>query len=196
MIRVILSLTLFFCLSSLLAQEPNTFEEETDTTIIISEPRPELFVEISNLNPRKAAFRSAILPGLGQIYNKQYWKLPFIIGGGAVIGHYIRYQDRLYRSFRSAWLALNDTDPDTENEFTSLSEAAIERNAMKLRRDRDYLMIIGGLFYLLQIADANIAAHLHEFQINKELSLKIRPAIHPTNLISQSLGLNLSLKFK
>lgn len=177
-------------------QEPETVLQAGDTAIVFSDSRPELFTELSDLNPKKAAFLSAVLPGMGQVYNRQYWKLPFVIGGGVAIGHYIRYQDRLYRSFRSAWLAENDIYSNTNSAFGTLSNETLERNAEKLRRDRDYLMIIGALFYLLQIADAHISAHLYEFQINQELSMNVSPAIQPTALISRSLGLSISLNFK
>lgn len=170
--------------------------DTTETSLVFQDNRPELFTEISDLNPKKAAFLSAVLPGMGQVYNRQYWKLPFVYGGAVIIGHYIRYQDRLYRSFRSAWIAQNDLDPNTINPFTNVSSVILERSADQLRRDRDYLMIIGGLFYLLQIADAHISAHLHEFAINDELSMNIGPSIQPSALISRSLGVSVSLNFK
>lgn len=170
--------------------------DTTETSLVFQDNRPELFTEISDLNPKKAAFLSAVLPGMGQVYNRQYWKLPFVYGGAVIIGHYIRYQDRLYRSFRSAWIAQNDLDPNTINPFTNVSSDILERSADQLRRDRDYLMIIGGLFYLLQIADAHISAHLHEFAINDELSMNIGPSIQPSALISRSLGVSVSLNFK
>lgn len=181
------------------------FTQKSDTTriddrsVLVSEDRVELFTELSDLDPQKAAFRSAVLPGLGQVYNRQYWKLPFVYGGAVIIGHYIKYQDRLYKSFRSAYLAKTDLDPTNDpvtGPFAVASTDIILRNADQLRRDRDYLMIIGGLFYLLQIADAHISAHLHEFQINEDLSLNIAPSIQPTALISRSVGFSISLNIK
>lgn len=169
-----------------------------DTSILIQDDHIELFTEISDLNPKKAAFLSAVLPGMGQVYNRQYWKLPFVYGGALIIGHYIRYQDRLYNSFRSAWIAKSDSNPLNEptGAYANISTDLLERNAEQLRRDRDYLMIIGGLFYLLQIADAHISAHLHEFQINDELSMNIGPSIQPSALISRSVGVSVSLNFR
>lgn len=166
-----------------------------DTLIHIDKDQHvELFTEMSDLNPKRAAMLSAVLPGLGQVYNRQYWKVPLIYGGALMIGHYIRYQDRLYNSFRSAYFAATDSDPNTINPYPVSSDLLL-RNAEQLRRDRDYLMIIGGLFYLLQIADAHISAHLHEFQINDALSLDIQPAIQPSALISRSVGVSFSLRF-
>ena len=185
------------------AQEADPLPAERDTTYInpnlsLVNDRIELFTEMSDLNPKKSAFLSAVLPGMGQVYNRQYWKLPLIIGGGLIIGHYIKYQDRLYNSFRSAFIANNDQDPNNNatGVLSGVSQEILERNADQLRRNRDYLMIIGGLFYLLQIADANISAHLHEFQVNDELSMNISPSIQPSGLISRSVGLSISLNFK
>jgi hypothetical protein len=101
----------------------------------------------------------------------------------------------LYTSFRSAYFAATDLDPNTLNPYAPVSSDVLLSNAEQLRRDRDYLMIIGGLFYLLQIADAHISAHLHEFQINDALSLDIQPAIQPSALISRSVGVSFSLRF-
>lgn len=195
MIRRVFVLLIFLVLTHV------TFSQEvpsdtTKTSLVFQNNRPELFTEISDLNPKKAAFLSAVLPGMGQVYNKQYWKLPFIYGGAVIIGHYVRYQDRLYRNFRSAWIAQNDADPNTVSPYTNVSSDILERSADQLRRDRDYLMIIGGLFYLLQIADAHISAHLHEFTINEDLSMNIGPSIQPSALISRSVGVSVSLNFK
>ncbi|MEQ9229809.1 MAG: DUF5683 domain-containing protein [Cyclobacteriaceae bacterium] len=175
---------------------PPVVVQTPDTSISIRNQHIELFVEKSTLDPKKSALLSAVLPGMGQVYNKQYWKLPIIYGGAVIIGHYIRYQDRLYRSFKSAYLAEVDLAGNTTNPYPSASLELLERNADQLRRDRDYLMIIGGLFYLLQIVDAHVSAHLHEFQINPDLSMNVQPAIQPTGLSSRSVGLSLSLKFK
>ncbi|NNE54457.1 MAG: hypothetical protein HKN32_00455 [Flavobacteriales bacterium] len=170
--------------------------DTTETSVVVQNNKVELFTEMSTLNPKKAAFLSAVLPGMGQVYNKQYWKLPFIYGGAVIIGHYVKYQDRLYRSFRSAWIAQNDADPNTVSPYGDVSSEILERSADQIRRDRDYLMIIGGLFYLLQIADAHISAHLHEFTINDDLSMNIGPSIQPSALISRSVGVSISLNFK
>ena len=180
---------------SLKVVTPKPPKPRKDSLIAIDKDQHiELFTEMSTLNPKRAAVLSAVLPGLGQVYNKQYWKVPLIYGGAIMIGHYIRYQDRLYNSFRSAYFAETDLDPGTVNPYPVSSDVLLS-NAEQLRRDRDYLMIIGGIFYLLQIVDAHVSAHLHEFQINDALSLDIQPAIQPSALISRSVGVSFSLRF-
>ena len=196
MIRTALTCLSILSLStSLFAQNPEDQILSTVDSILHDDDHIEIFTELSVLNPKKSALLSAALPGLGQIYNKQYWKVPFILGGAVMLGHYIRYQDRLYNSFRSALIAESDADPRTINPFTGLNAEILEANVDQLRRDRDYLMIMGALFYLLNIVDAHVSAHLHEFQINDELSMDIKPAFQPSALISRSIGISFSLKF-
>ena len=75
--------------------------------------------KIKIFNPKKASRLSAILPGLGQVYNKQYWKVPVIYGGYAVIGHYIKFNNQMYHDFKNA-LTL-EVDELTLNTYTNFS---------------------------------------------------------------------------
>ena len=180
---------------ALTAQEPDETVGEVFDSLAFDEDHIELFTELSDLNPKRAAILSAVLPGLGQVYNRQYWKVPLIIGGGVMLGHYIKYHDRLYNSFRSALIAESDADARTVNPYFGLNTETLQANVDQLRRDRDYLMIMTTFFYLLNIVDAHISAHLHEFQINDALSMDIRPAIQQSTLISRSVGISFSFKF-
>lgn len=152
---------------------------------------------VSELDPNKAALLSAVLPGLGQAYNNQYWKLPFIYGGGIIIGQYIKYNHQLYNEFRNTLIAEADSDPGTVNPYQQFFGAtSLTRNRDAFRRNRDFLIIIGAAFYLLNIVDAHVSAHLHEFEVNDNLSLKVSPSIQSSPVFSQSLGLSLSLSIK
>jgi len=196
MIRVVLFSFFILALGVyLFAQDPEVTVGEAFDSLAYDEEHIEIFTELSTLNPNRAALLSAVLPGLGQVYNKQYWKVPLVIGGAVMLGHYIRYQDRLYNSFRSSLIAESDADPRTVNAFSPLNAETLEANVNQLRRDRDYLMIMTALFYMLNIVDAHISAHLHEFQINDALSMDIQPAIQSSALNSRSVGISFSLKF-
>ena len=83
---------------------------------------------IKIFNPKKATRLSAIVPGLGQIYNKQYWKIPVIYGGYAVIGHYIKFNNDMYHEFKSALTYELDDDASTINPFPNFSRSSLERN--------------------------------------------------------------------
>jgi hypothetical protein len=167
-------------------------------TIMISDsllssdiPGLESFQSKSKLNPERAGLLSAILPGAGQVYNKQFWKLPIIYGGAIAFGHFIKYNNDKYNDFRNAYVAkiLNEEDVFPRS-FTS---SALELNALYFKRNRDYLIILGAAFYLLQIVDAHVAAHLIEFEINDDLSMV--PTYQPREqYFTQNLGLSLVLK--
>ena len=154
----------------------------------------ETFVSISEIDPNRASLYAAVLPGMGQVYNKQSWKLPFVYGGFMLFGHYINDRHQLYTAFRNAYLAETDGDPNTVNPFGSRFGASsiLQRNAEKMRRDRDYLMILGTLYYLLTIVDAHIAAHLSEFNVNDDLSFQVQPTMYNGNqYTAQNVGISL-----
>jgi hypothetical protein len=173
------------------------FTDSYDSTFIENMDVVDEFQSVSEQDPNKAAVLSAILPGLGQAYNKQFWKIPIIYGGTIIIGHYISYNHQLYHEFRSAVTAAVDNSAITVNYYDdSFSTETAIRNRDKFRRDRDFLMIMGGVFYLLNIVDAHVSAHLKEFDINDNLSLNIQPSIQTTPLFSQSFGFTIALNIK
>jgi hypothetical protein len=154
----------------------------------------ETFQSVSTLDPNKAALYAAVFPGLGQIYNRQYYKLPIVYGGLMIFGHYINNRHVLYNAFRNAWIAETDNDPNTINPFLERfgSASTLERNAEQLRRDRDNLMIFGILFYLISVVEAHIAAHLIEFDVNEDLSFDVQPATYTGDrYTAQNIGISL-----
>lgn len=172
-------------------------QKSTSDSLFLVRDDIETIETYSQLDPNKAALLSAVLPGLGQAYNNQYWKVPIIYGGGLLIGHYIAYNHRIYNEFRNALIAEVDGNSNTINPYAGrFGDDALQRNRDAFRRNRDLLIVIAGAFYLLNIVDANVSAHLHEFDINENLSLKVSPSIEPTPLFSQAVGLSVSLSFK
>lgn len=141
---------------------------------------------INPLAPSKAAFYSAVLPGLGQIYNKRYWKVPIVY---AVIGtgvYAYLWNDERYNAYRSAfkrrqagftddefWDARNPGGeiPDTPDLSTDALQDAQER----FQRDRDLSLLVTIAMYALNVVDANVDAHLKQFNIDDDLSLDMRP---------------------
>lgn len=178
------------------AQTDTIIRADRDTTIISSTvPGIETFQSKSKLDPDKAALYAAVFPGLGQMYNKQYWKLPIVYGGAIIIGHYIKYNNDFYNAFRNAYLAETDNDPNTINPYDQFSEQSLQLNAERFKRNRDFMMIMGVVYYIIQIVDAHVSAHLIEFDINDDLAM--RPAYYPreqyfTQNIGMSLVFNLS----
>lgn len=165
-----------------------------DSTFVKAEEDAELFEEISQLNPQRAALLSAILPGMGQVYNKQYWKVPIVLAGVLTFGHFINYNNKVYHGLRNAALL---TAKGLTNPYQSIisTEASLVRGRDVFRRNRDFLIILGSAFYILQIVDAHVSAHLEEFKINDKLAFGIEPSIQSTPLLSQAVGVSFVLKF-
>lgn len=151
--------------------------------------------ELSTVDPNKATMLSALLPGLGQAYNRQIWKAPIYYGAFVAIGHLIYTNDRLYNVFRQALFAEIDQDPTTVNPFNRFTETSLRRNADNFRRNRDFMIIVATLVYFLNIADAHIGAHLREFDINDELAIKYNPTIGNSGGYAYAgVGLTISLR--
>lgn len=158
-------------------------------------------VRIRKIEPRKALLYSAVFPGLGQIYNHKYWKVPIIYGiGGAVIYTYF-YNQKLYDELRNAYTEVYymDTPPSTY-EFRgriiySDVEGVLYRSMDNARTDRDYSVVGIAALYFLNIIDAMIDAHFYEYDVSDDLTLKLEPSLINDNAFACTMGLKLSIKF-
>ena len=147
-------------------------------------------------NPGTATLRSLILPGWGQAYNREYWKIPIVYGAiGAMAGIFI-YNNTWYKRTRDAYdLRVNSPNsPDTANIHERLkpfrpSDLVIFRNSF--RRDRDYSTLYFLLVWGLNVADATVFGHLRQFDVSEDLSLKINPVLR-----LNSPGFSLVLQYK
>ena len=146
------------------------------------------------LTPSKAAFYSAIVPGLGQIYTGKYWKVPIIYIGLGTSGYFYFYQTKQMNSFRDIYKRriAGYTDDKYANRILQNDQLIQGMNFHKRYRDLAVLYFMG--FYLLNILDANVGAHLMQFNVNDQLTL--RPQIEP-NLLNTDMnyGLTLNIKF-
>lgn len=129
------------------------------------------FKEYNPLAPAKAAFFSAIFPGLGQIYNGSYWKLPIVYGAlGTSVYFYIE-NDKQYNRYRDAYKRRLAGYNDDEFQDRLDNDALI--NAQKhFRRNKEISILVTAAFYILNIVDANVDAHLQQFNVSNDLSMK------------------------
>lgn len=147
-------------------------------------------------SPNKAALFSAIIPGLGQAYNKKYWKMPIVY---ATIGTTLYFgisSQRNFNKYREAYRLRLDNDPNTIDEFDGiLSDSGIEGNIDFYQRNRDLSFILAGLFYVLNIVDAAVDAHLFHFPKNDNLSFNLQPNLELTqnNQVSKGFKLVINL---
>ena len=139
------------------------------------------------ISPHKASVLSAIMPGLGQAYNKQYWKLPIIYGGGVCFFYAIKNNYNSYTDYRDAYNAEVDNDPSTINPHPQYDQNALALFRDSYRRNLDLSIIGATLIYLLNIVDANVNAHLYYFRINKDLELSWHPSLSSEKLLSLNL---------
>lgn len=148
---------------------------------------------IDPLAPSKAAFYSAILPGLGQAYNKKYWKIPIVYGGLAIGYYFYNDNNNYYNEFRDIYK--RRLEGYTDDKYYGIYSDNVLINAQRTyQRNRDIsLMVMIGV-YVLNIIDANVDAHLIQFNVNENLSL--RPDININDITKkQNLGLVLNYKF-
>ncbi|HEU4496941.1 MAG TPA: DUF5683 domain-containing protein [Flavobacterium sp.] len=148
--------------------------------------------EINPLAPAKAAFYSAILPGLGQAYNKKYWKIPIVYGAlGTGIGIYA-YNNKNYRTYRDEYK--RRLAGGGEEKYKYLSDSQLISAQRQFQKNRDLSLIVTVGIYILNIIDANVDAHLLQFNVNDNLSL--RPDLYQEDWSGkQNLGLSLNYKF-
>ena len=143
-------------------------------------------------SPKKAAMYSAILPGLGQAYNKKIWKIPFIYAGFGGIGYFIGWNNKNYKIIRLAYSDLTDLDDLTNShldldasqyyDLNNSSEkdkfkTALNKQQDYYRRNRDLLVISMFGFYGLNIIDASVDAHFFNFDISEDLSFNWQPTM-------------------
>ncbi len=131
-------------------------------------------------SPTKAAMLSATLPGLGQIYNRKYWKLPVIYTGFGALAYLLDFNNGEYRKWREAWISRVDGNPNTTDDFPNHSTDWLERAMNHYRRNLEVTYLLAGALYLLNILDASVDAHLMNFDIGEDLSLGIEPVSRPS----------------
>lgn len=148
--------------------------------------------------PRIAARRSAILPGLGQIYNKRWWKVPLVYGGFVGIGLVFEFNQRYYNTFlKEAQYREENPGKTLSPLYAGYTNAGIITIKDAYRRNRD-LSILGGVaFYAITIIDAYVDAKFFRFDVSDELSLKVDPMIQGgisnASIGSPAIGLKLRL---
>ena len=140
--------------------------------------------------PGRASLYSTLIPGLGQAYNGDYWKIPIYCGGLMVCGYFIQFNNMQYQRYR--------TDYNNPDYAGRLSPDNLKWYRDTYRRYRDYSILAGVLVYALTIIDANIFAYFHDFDVSDDLSFHIRPSlidpIYPTRYAMTTPPLSVGLK--
>jgi hypothetical protein len=148
--------------------------------------------QIDPLAPARAAFYSAIVPGLGQGYNKRYWKIPIVYGAIGTGVYVYSFNNQEYRRYRDAYKQrLKGLDDEFKGQF---SDATLINAQRTFQRNRDLALIVTIGLYVLNIIDANVDAHLKQFNVSNDLSF--RPEVYPTDINQQqNVGLTMTYRF-
>lgn len=175
-----------------MAQTTDSLQVKEERAIVIQDtiaPQD----EYEPLAPAKAAFYSAVVPGLGQAYNKKYWKIPIIYAGIGTGIFFYNQNTKDYNRFRDAYkrrLAGFEDD-----EFQGISTDRLIDAQRTASRNRDVSIIVSIAFYLLNIIDANVDAHLKQYNISDDLSLL--PNVNMDALDKQaSYGVSFTINLK
>ncbi|MRX38423.1 hypothetical protein GJU43_03995 [Flavobacterium sp. LC2016-23] len=166
------------------------FAQSKEETVLVAKDTTKL-QEIDPLTPAKAAFYSAILPGLGQAYNKKYWKIPLVYGAIGTSLYFYLDNNKKYNNYRDAYKKRLEGLPD-DYQFLDDSRLIAGQKFYQRNRDLSALFVVG--FYVLNIIDANVDAALIQFNVNERLSL--RPEIYPDDLTFRpNVGLTFNYHF-
>ena len=164
-------------------------------------------------DPKRALWLAIVFPGGGQIYNRKYWKLPLIYGGFMGCLYAMNWNNNMYKDYSQAFLDISDNDPNTAsyNSYLHLGAKITDDNKSRYKeifksrsdkyrrwRDLSFFVMVG--IYAVSVIDAYVDAELSDFDISKDLSLKVRPTVISNKssvnpLYATSLGVNCSINF-
>ncbi len=158
---------------------------------------PPIDSSILNHSPRKATLLSTALPGLGQVYNKKAWKIPIIYTGFAVLGYFIKTNNDQYLYYRDAFRIRERGDSSNAIfiKYQDADPAQLQAARDYYRRNRDLCYIFTGFLYLLNIADADVDAHLFYFDVSDKLSVNWKPSFYQGNNLRNYAGITFKLNF-
>ena len=164
-------------------------------------------------DPQRALWLAMVIPGAGQIYNRKYWKLPIVYGGFMGCVYAMSWNNMMYKDYSQAYLDIMDDDPGTKSyeQFLHLGAQITDQNMDRYKqifksrkdkyrrwRDLSFFVMVG--VYALSVIDAYVDAELSVFDISRDLSLRVEPAVigSPASrnpLEASAVGLNCSLNF-
>lgn len=203
--------SLFFCIILLLTTAQMIAQVKTDSLLVSPKPIPAKQASPDKKSKTdtskhvrsdasKASLRSAIIPGWGQAYNKKYWKIPIVYGALAIPVSTFIYNKNWYEKTRDAYKIkyYNDTsyvsDLPTDGidpQLQPLSTQSTRIYRDEFRKNMDFSVLAFLLLWGLNVADAAVDGHLKSYNVNEDLSLKIKPGYSP---IGQTNGLSLILE--
>ena len=183
-------------------------------------PAPADTLKQKEHSPRKAWILSAAIPGLGQVYNQKYWKVPVVYAGFGVLVYFVIFNTNYYKDYKYGLMDFTDTIPGTDSYLDLISknldpatfdpvlypdtynpttatwfEKQLRNNMKYYRRNRDLSYIGIGLWYILNIIDATVDAHLFDYDIGDDLTLHLEPGLRNSPYSPETIGIKLTFQF-
>ncbi len=187
----------------------DSVETGSDTLFVIDSANARLLIDTllnkyaKGHSPERAAMLSAVVPGMGQFYNKKYWKIPIIYVAYGFLGYYIWQNNFYYNQFRSAYFDFQQTGTVKYNEFDLKGmtpnlneEEQLLKGIDTYQRWRDMNVIGATLLYFLNVIDATVDAHFFDYDVSNDLTLHIKPIIYNNVFALNQYGISCYLKLK
>lgn len=193
--RAVYSIILLLFFGLFFSQEIKPFDTIKTEKQVVEEIEKANVSTIQKYNPTKAGLYSAVFPGLGQYYNKKYWKIPIVWGAvGTGVG-IIVYNDKQYRRYRTAFLAELNGQPHEFDDLPYVDATVLGNTQDRAKRQRDYAIAITGVLYILNIVDAVVDAHLYDQKKDPDLAIKPTIIYDDLGVANGKVGLSLSFRF-
>lgn len=193
--RAVYSIILLLFFGLFFSQEIKPFDTIKTEKHVVEEIEKANVSTIQKYNPTKAGLYSAVFPGLGQYYNKKYWKIPIVWGAvGTGVG-IIVYNDKQYRRYRTAFLAELNGQPHEFDDLPYVDATVLGNTQDRAKRQRDYAIAITGVLYILNIVDAVVDAHLYDQKKDPDLAIKPTIIYDDLGVANGKAGLSLSFRF-
>jgi len=162
-----------------------------------SNAQPDTVSKVKKHSPKLATLLSAVIPGAGQAYNKKYWKIPIIYVGLGALGYMANRNNGHYNDFKKAYSELYTANKDSTYMIDGVAFTLNGLDAGKnyYRRYRDLYVIFTAGLYLLNIVDANVDAHLFDFDISDNISLRITPSADEYWMAGPVPGIKINISF-
>ena len=193
--RAVYSIILLLFFGLFFSQEIKPFDTIKTEKQVVEEIEKANVSTIQKYNPTKAGLYSAVFPGLGQYYNKKYWKIPIVWGAvGTGVG-IIVYNDKQYRRYRTAFLAELNGQPHEFDDLPYGGATVLGNTQDRAKRQRDYAIAITGVLYILNIVDAVVDAHLYDQKKDPDLAIKPTIIYDDLGVANGKAGLTSSFRF-
>jgi hypothetical protein len=175
------------------AKKDTVFHTTDSLRVESSGPVQDITSYAAKFNPRRAILLAAVFPGSGQVYTRKYWKVPLVYGGFGILiyatvfyqGIYTKYKGELFQTINYPNVPL----------ASGLQLPQLRTIVDEARRQRDYFLIINFFWYILQMVDAHVDAHLKEFDLNPKLQVRLDPQGGVNGMMGRSTGVGLVFKF-